>query len=307
MTSATRALHRALELASYEILPLRGAEDAVIGTVPLKVPVSVTMSAAKGLEATISLVERLAEEGYTTTPHLAARMICDAAQLDEVIERLRTCSVRSVFVVAGDTTAGPGGYPDSLALLEELHTRNHPFRTIGIGGYPEGHPGLGDQAVSRALRRKAPYGTHVLTQTCFRGAATATWALRIHAEGVRLPVRVGLPGAVTRARLARVSASIGLGPSARFVRKQNQLLWRFALPGGFQPDRIVRGLAPASGGADHRISGLHFFTFNEVARTEAWRQRWIARLESLPAGPAAQEAGTPAARVPRTSGEWLTW
>jgi methylenetetrahydrofolate reductase (NADPH) len=83
---------------------------------------------------------------------------------------------------------------------------------------------------------------------------------------------------VTGAKLARISASVDLGQSARFVVKQNDLLWRFLLPGGYQPDRLVRGLAASLPAEHHNLVGFHFFTFNEVAQTEAWRRRLLSRL-----------------------------
>src|SRR3712207_9238286 len=53
------ALERALRGASYEVLPLRGAEAAVVEHVPRTVPLSVTVTEAKGLTPTLELAERL--------------------------------------------------------------------------------------------------------------------------------------------------------------------------------------------------------------------------------------------------------
>ena len=57
------------------------------------------------------------------------------------------------------------------------------------------------------LERLEP--THIVTQMCFRGFTTANWARQVKRRGVDLPIRIGLPGAVTRQKLARISASIG--------------------------------------------------------------------------------------------------
>jgi methylenetetrahydrofolate reductase (NADPH) len=56
------------------------------------------------------------------------------------------------------------------------------------------------------------------------------------------------------------------------------MFWRFFLPGGYSPDRLIQRLTPAFGGPDTGLEGLHVFTFNELDTTEAWRQRWLARL-----------------------------
>ncbi len=272
------ALERALRDASYEVLPLRGAEASVVEHVPRTVPLSVTVTEAKGLTPTLELAERLSGHGFTVTPHLAARLVHDASHLADVVARLHAAHVDSVFVVGGDAAEPAGTFPDALGLLEALETVGHHFRHVGIGGYPEGHGHISAELIERALERKAPHATHVITQLCFHPASTTAWARQVKRRGVDLPIRIGLPGAVTRQKLIRISAGLGLGRSARFLAKQHSMFWRFFLPHGYRPDRLVEGLAPTLGRPEHNLQGFHFFTFNEVARTEAWRQEWLARL-----------------------------
>ena len=272
------ALERALREASYEVLPLRGTEESVVAHVPRTVPLTVTVTEAKGLTPTLELAERLSRHGYTATPHLAARLVRDRAHLADVVARLDTAGVDGVFVIGGDAAEPAGRFPDALSLLEELETVGHSFRHVGIGGYPEGHGHISAELIERALERKAPHATHVITQLCFHPSTTTGWARQVQRRGVDLPIRIGLPGAVTRQKLVRISAGIGLGQSARFLRKQHSLFWRFFLPHGYRPDRLVQRLAPTLGRPGHNLQGFHFFTFNEVARTETWRQGWLARL-----------------------------
>jgi methylenetetrahydrofolate reductase (NADPH) len=275
---ARGALERALREASYEVLPLRGAEESVVEHVPRTVPLTVTVTEAKGLTPTLELTERLSRHGFPVSPHLAARLVRDRAHLAEVVARLRDVGVDGVFVVGGDAAEPAGTFPDALSLLEELERAGHPFRRVGIGGYPEGHGHISPELIERALERKAPHATHVITQLCFSAATTTAWARQVRARGVDLPIRVGLPGAVTRQKLVRISAGLGLGQSARFLAKQHSVFWRFFLPHGYRPDRLLERLAPTIGRPGDDLQGFHFFTFNEVARTEAWRQAWLARL-----------------------------
>jgi methylenetetrahydrofolate reductase (NADPH) len=276
--SSRAAVASALHEASYEVLPLRNAEQTVVEHVPSTVPLTITTTEAKGLEPTIELAERLSGHGFTTTPHLAARLVRDGAHLADLVARLRAAGVDSVFVIGGDAAEPVGDFPDALSLLEQLAAGGHRFRSVGIGGYPEGHGHISAELIERALERKAPYATHVITQLCFHPATTATWARQVRERGVDLPIRIGLPGAVTRHKLVRISAGLGLGPSARFLAKQHSMFWRFFLPSGYSPDRLVERLAPALGNPAHNLQGFHLFTFNEVARTEAWRQEWLDRL-----------------------------
>lgn len=265
-----------LDNAGYEVMPLKGAEDAVISHVSTSVPLSVTMTATKGVDATLDLAERLTAHGYRVTPHLAARMVRDGAHLAEIVARLADGGIDGIFAVAGDVPTPAGTFTDSVELLDTLAVTGHHFTRIGIGGYPEGHGTLSDEAIDKALDHKAPLATYLVTQMCFRGSATTRWVRGLRERGITLPVYAGLPGAVTRQKLVRISATLGLGPSARFLLKQNTMLLRFFVPGGYQPDRLVHALAPAMTGPDPVVAGLHFFTFNEVARTEAWRQAQIS-------------------------------
>ena len=278
-SSATEAVRRALRSAGYEVLPLRGAEDKVLAGVPRDVPLSITMTATKGLDATIELAERLARHGYRVTPHIAARMVRDGEHLSDIVDRLAASRIDSIFAVAGDVPTAAGSFSDSIALLDTLAVTGHHFTRIGIGGYPEGHGAFSAAAIETALDRKAPLADYIVTQMCFRGDTTAAWAHGLRRRGNTQPVYAGLPGAVTRQKLVRISTSLGLGPSARYLLKQNNLLLRFFLPGGYRPDRLVTGLGASLAGPAPAVAGLHFFTFNELARTEAWRQGWLLRLD----------------------------
>jgi len=269
-----------LRNASYEVLPFRSTEEAVLAHVPRNVALTVTTTEAKGIERTLDLAERLTRHGYDTAPHLAARLVRDDAHLADVVARLRDAGVRSVFVIAGDAAEPAGPFPDALALLERLDAIGHPFRSVGIGGYPEGHGRIDDALIEKALELKAPHATQVITQLCFDGATTARWARAVQARGVQLPIRVGIPGPVSRQKLVRISAGLGLGQSARFLRKQQSMFWRFFLPGGYSPNRLLRQLTPGFAGSGTTLRGVHVFTFNEVEKTEAWRRDQLARLSS---------------------------
>ncbi len=276
--SRRSAVELALRNSSYEVLPLRSAEESIVTAVPLTVPLSITMTTGKGVQPTVELAERLAAQGYTVTPHLAARLFRDRGHLADTVDRLRGAGVCSAFVVAGDGDAPQGPFADAMDLLEELQITGHPFQQLGIGGYPEGHAHLADDLISHALQRKSAYATYITTQMCFNPATMMAWARQVRSGGVCLPIRIGLPGAVTRQKLVRISAGLGLGPSARFLLGQRNMFWRFFLPGGYRPDRHIQALAPRFAEPGHTLAGFHFFTFNEVARTEAWRQAWLQRL-----------------------------
>jgi methylenetetrahydrofolate reductase (NADPH) len=258
-------------------MPLAGVEALVAAHVPPEVTLAVSAPAARGLEPTLDVVTRLAARGYRVVPHLAARLVRDEAHLADLLRRLEAAGTEDVFVVAGDSPEPAGQFADALSLLEAMAALGHPFREVGVAGHPEGHPFLGHEQAAEALRAKAPHATYVVSNLCFDAATIAGWVAELRGRGVALPVHVGLPGPVSARRLARLAGRIGVGQSARFLRRHSG--WtRLLLPGAYRPDRLLTAVAERLTDPDLRVAGVHVFTFNEIARTERWRRRRLTRL-----------------------------
>lgn len=262
-----------LRRSRFEILPLDGIEEQVLATVPRDVTLTVTASPTKGLGPTLDLTGSLVGHGYTVVPHLSARLVSDVAELREIAARLRGAGVGEVFVVAGDAQEPRGRFHGAIDLLEALDDLGRPFPEVGITGYPESHPFIDDETTIAAMFEKARHATYITSQVCFDPGVTAQWIENVWERGTKLPIYVGVPGVVSRAKLLRVSARIGIGDSLRFLRKNGSFAGRFLR--GFSPDSLVDGLGPVLGSG--KVAGFHVFTFNDVEDTEAWRQERLAR------------------------------
>jgi len=275
-TASTRTastLAYLLERSRYEVIPLPGVGEKILEHVHHDVTITVTASPIKGLEPSIELVERLAAEGYPVVPHLSARLIRDRVHLGELMARFAELGVTDVFVVAGDADQPAGEFEGAAPLLEAMHELGHPFEQIGITGYPESHPLIDDWTTITAMFAKARYATYIASQICFDSRVTVDWVENVWARGTQLPILIGIPGIVPRAKLMRVSAKIGIGESLRYLRKHHDFVTRFLRPGGFSPDRLIKGLQPVLGGPDEKVGGFHIFPFNELEETERWRER----------------------------------
>ena len=275
---ARQVVTDALRRPRYEVIPLQGVEDQVVEHVPKDVRVTVTASPKKGIESTLEFAERLSERGYATVPHLSARLIRDEAHLEEVLGRLRASGIREAFVVAGDAKEPAGKFAGASELLAAMEELGHGLDEIGITGYPESHPFISDADTIRAMYEKEPYATYIVSQICFDAEVIAAWARRVRQRGVDLPIYVGLPGAVSRQKLLRISRGVGLGESARFLKKYGNWFVRFFLPGGYSPDRLIEGLTPSFTDPESKVRGFHVYTFNEVAKTEAWRREKLGGM-----------------------------
>ncbi len=275
---ARQAVTDALRRPRYEVIPLQGVEDQVAEHVPKDVKVTVTASPKKGIESTLELAERLSERGYETVPHLSARLIRDDAHLEDIIGRLRASGIRDAFVVAGDAKEPAGKFAGASELLAAMEELGHGLDEIGITGYPESHPFISDADTIKAMYEKEPYATYIVSQICFDAEIIAAWARRVRRRGVDLPIYVGLPGAVSRQKLLRISRGVGLGESARFLKKYGNWLVRFFVPGGYSPDHLIEGLASSFVDPEGNVQGFHVYTFNEVAKTEAWRREKLGGM-----------------------------
>lgn len=273
-----RVLSRLLEQVRYEVLPTASVVDEVYSHLPTGATVTVTASPARGMEETVDIAERLAALGFDVVPHLAARMIQGESQLAEITERLRLAGVSKVFVPAGDAEPAPGCYRSALQVLEDLAVAGNPFDEVGITGYPESHPSINDDLTVQAMWDKRHHATQVVSNLTFDPDVLATWIDRVRARGVALPILIGLPGPVERLKLLRMASKIGVGESAKFLAKNGGLFARIAAPGGYDPLRFLGRAAETLGLPASNVAGLHLFTFNQVAETEAWR---VAQLERL--------------------------
>jgi methylenetetrahydrofolate reductase (NADH) len=275
---AAPALADLLRRSRFELLPLDGIYEQVVEHLATDTKVTVTASPRKGLEATLELSERLSAAGYPVVPHLSARLVRDRAHLEEVLARLSAAGIQELFVPAGDATE-PGEFQSAAELLDAMGESRTRFDRIGITGYPESHHLISDEETIRAMFAKAEMATDIVSQLCFDPATIAWWIGAVRARGVTLPIWIGLPGCVDYAKLIRISMKIGMAESARFLSHQRGWVSRL-LTKQFKPNRLLDGLAQVVAEPDTGVAGFHLYTFNEVGRTERWRQRAIARLET---------------------------
>ena len=279
-------LTRLVEHARYEVLPTPSAEEAVLTHLPRDRVITVTASPSKGLSATLDLAERLAGHGYTSQPHLAARMVHGRGSWP----RSATVSPAGHHPgVRARRCRQDGTYPDALTLLEDLADLGRPFSHVGITGYPESHPTIDDLTV-QSMWDKRRYATHVVSNLTFDPlirACAADARPRDHDAAAARPAGSGRAG-----QAGRDGDQDRRGESTRFwssTRTLARLAARAASPASGSSSS-----APRAGRARCGVEGLHVFTFNQIAATEAWREDQLAGC-----GPEAAQPSTTAASAAR--------
>jgi len=269
---------RLLEHSRFEVLPTATIEEKVLTSVPKDVTVTVTASPSKPLDQTMTLAEKFAAEGYTAIPHIAARMVTGRSELQDIVSRLHENGINKIFVPGGDA-APAGDYADALALLEDLTAIGSPFEHVGVTGYPESHPTIHDDLTVQSMWDKRKHATHIISNLTFDPGLIKDWLHRMRLRGITLPLYLGVPGPIDRAKLLNMATKIGVGDSTRFLAKQKGLMTRLVAPGGFTGEKFLSQCAPTLGDPEALVEGLHLYTFNQVAETEAWRQDLITRLK----------------------------
>jgi methylenetetrahydrofolate reductase (NADPH) len=223
----------------------------------------------------VSVAKRLRQAGLNPVPHIAARRLANAEAAREFLALLRDeAGVTRALLVAGDSRVPVGPFDSSFALLETGLLEAHGIRSIGIAGYPEGHPRIADSAIEAARDRKLAYAARngldafIVSQFCFDPGAIVGWVERLRARGVTVPLRVGLAGIANIRTLLNYARRCGIGNSIRALGAEPISLPRLLMQHG--PEKVVRQVAAA--GAGSSVAGLHFFPFGGFAQTARWLQ-----------------------------------
>lgn len=274
LTEAQRAaLKRLVAEAKYELIPLKTVLEKA-EALPPGSWVTVTASPSHGIESTIEVCEALVARGHQAVPHLSAHMFRDRSHLSDILDRSRAAGLVEAFVVGGDAK-DRGELHDGLALLRAMDELGHPFEQIGVPCYPEGHPNIADHVLLQSLKDKERYASSMTTQMSFNPGAVTRWIAKMRAEGVTLPVVLGVPGVADLTKLMAVSAKIGVADSARYLKKNKKMLGHLMRRGSFGPDAFLEALAPTIADPAADIEGLHIFTFNQVAVTADWQRQML--------------------------------
>ncbi|SRR6266487_1657726 len=260
-----------LDHARFEILPSPGIEVEVTRHLPPATMVHVVCPATLGVDVSVSVAVELHERGYEAVPHVAARTVRDPDHLRRVLDRLAEVGITKAFFPGGDGKYPIGTYSSAVELLADLARTQHSLTDIGVTAYPQGHPFIPSEVLLEALRRKQEIATFMVSETCLDPETTICWLREMREAGVTLPLMVGVPGKVRVGELMKALRQFGLSSALGYLKKQHGMLGAI-LRRRFSRQEIVFGIAPYVHDEALQIERAHFFTFNEIAATEVWRE-----------------------------------
>lgn len=225
---------------------------------------------------TIATAKRLRAEGFNPVPHIAVRGLPGKAFLDDALGRLKDqANVSEVLCIGGDVETPVGEFADTMQVLDTGLFDKHGVRRIGVAGHPEGSPDIPDAAIAAALQWKNAFAArtgaelYIVTQFCFEAGPVVAWDKAIRAAGVKLPVRIGVPGIATIKTLIGYARACGIGASAGFLVKHARDVTKLLTTSA--PDKLLVELAayktddPACG-----IVDCHVYPLGGFKKTAAW-------------------------------------
>ena len=288
---ATRWLLRG---ASIEVMPRTLAKISDLRAI-LPAPRQVFVAHIEGtpIADMVDTARRLRAEGFEPVPHIPARQVPDAATLADWLARYRgEADVTSVLALAGSPAEAVGTFSDSMAVLDTGAFDAAGITAINVAGHPEGNRAIdvdgGERAVMEAARWKQQFGERtgalvtMVTQFVFEAQPVIDWTERLAAEGITLPVRVGLAGPARLQTLIRFGITCGVGASLGVLQRRAKDVTKLLKPQ--DPGPLLDAFAShGAGQTGSMIRGVHFFPLGGIAATA----ETISRNQSASGRPAA--------------------
>jgi methylenetetrahydrofolate reductase (NADPH) len=273
MTTTTSTLLNkySIEMTAKDVAHLEQAADVI----PPGTKIPVTFLPGETFEMRTAAAKRVRELGFLPIPHISARRLTSQAELEGFLAGLqREVGTDHAFVVAGDPPQPLGPYEDALSIIRSGLLAKYGIRRVGISGYPEGHPEIGNDKLWQAIRDKKTailergHDFAVVTQFSFDAEPVLAWLEQVRAAGIDATVRVGVPGPASVKRLLAFAARCGVGASTKVLQKYGISITKLLSTAG--PDEIVREYAAGLDPAKHGDVLLHFYPFGGLRATAEW-------------------------------------
>jgi methylenetetrahydrofolate reductase (NADPH) len=229
------------------------------------------------IEDMVATAKRIGAEGFDVMPHFPARIIKDKATLQDWVARYKDVGVRQGLLLAGGVAQPVGDYATSMQLLESGAFDG--FQRLNVAGHPEGNkdidPDGSDRMVMEAARWKSAFMERtdakmaMATQFCFEAQPVIDWVNRLQAEGVKLPVHIGIAGPAKLQTLIKFAIACGVGPSLRVLQKRAMDVTKLLLP--YEPTEVLEGLAAhKTANPGFGIEQVHFFPLGGIKTNAQW-------------------------------------
>lgn len=268
-------------LLSYEFFPpksdagMAALQEAVEGLVHTH-PDFVTVTYGAGgstRNLTFEIAALLRRFRYgPVMPHLT----CVGSSRDElhaIADRIWEDGFRNIMTLRGDPPKGETAFTppaDGLACARDLVAllkSRHPGFSLGVAGYPEGHPeAVSPQSELDYLKSKIDAGADFITTQLFlENDAYYRFVDRCRAAGISVPILPGLMPALSLPQIRRITAMCGAALPPELVKRLEHA--------GDHPERATS--AQMSAGIlwcteqivdllQQGVPGIHLYILNQI-------------------------------------------
>ncbi|MDB4121020.1 methylenetetrahydrofolate reductase, partial [Gammaproteobacteria bacterium] len=234
----------------------------------------------ENISAMVATAKRIHDEGFTVMPHIPARMIQNKAVLSDWISMYQNeAGVDEALLLAGGPGTPMGEFDSSIQLIESGLFDQAGFKRLHIAGHPEGNkdidPSGGIKNVSEALSWKQEFSQRtdasmaIATQFCFDADVVKKWADSIKANGIDIPIHIGIAGPAKLQTLLKFSIECGIGASMKILTNRAKDITKLLLP--YKPTKILNKLAECKfEDPELNIEQVHFFPLGGIKKTADW-------------------------------------
>ena len=245
------------------------------------------------IEDMVATARRIAGQGFEVMPHFPARSIADRATLSDWIARYQgEAGVKEGLILAGGRKDPAGEFASSMDLLETGIFDRAGFKRLHLAGHPEGNkdvdPDGSDRMVMEALRWKQAFLARtdakvaLATQFCFDAAPVIAWVDRLAAEGIDIPIHIGIAGPAKLQTLIKFAIACGVGPSLSVLQKRAMDVTKLLLP--YEPDEVVNALAAhKAANPAFAIEQVHIFPLGGISTAATWANTRTGQAPALAA------------------------
>ncbi len=271
---------------SIEVMPRTAAKvDDFRSLLPEGTRVYIAHIQGTPIDDMVATARRIAHEGFEVMPHFPARIIADKPMLADWIARYQgEAGVKEALLLAGGVAEPEGAFHSSMQLIETGLFDEAGFTRLHVAGHPEGNrdidPDGGDAAVMGALRWKQAFAERtdaemaIATQFAFEADPIIAWADRLAAEGIDLPIHIGIAGPAKLQTMIKFAVACGVGPSLRVLQRRARDVTKLVLP--FEPTDLVARLgAHKAANPGFGIAQVHMFPLGGIKASAEWARRTL--------------------------------
>lgn len=221
-----------------------------------------------------SALRRLQGRGLTAAAHITA-VGASAAEVNQVAQSFAKAGIDHLVALRGDSPSGafvphPQGYQYGTDLVAGL--RQWFEGTVSVAAYPEVHPqALSAQADLQHLASKISAGaSQIMTQYCYDTDKLLNFSDRVRAQGIDVPLVVGIMPIHDIESIQRFSARCGATVPDNIIRQFERL----SDSRGLQQLAVDIALEQIDRLTSHGLYDIHMYTLN--------RPQWVqAILEAM--------------------------